>query len=142
MKRRAAILALLVAAGASQAATAFLSWSPNPDPAVAGYRVYWGQAPTCYDQVTNTGLNAAAIIPDLAQGPWYFVCTAYDAIGLESDPSDELCLMVPVDVKIVGFLQAATSPAGPWTNAAPLAELRQPAVSNVFYRVKMVVTQE
>jgi hypothetical protein len=35
------------------------------------------------------------VIDDLVPGDWYFTLTAYDADGLESDPSNELLQSVP-----------------------------------------------
>ena len=76
--------------------TATLSWQPptqRTDGSVldnlAGYHILWGSSPDAYtNRVTldNPGLTSY-LVENLAQGTWYFVMTAFDAAGAESDYS-------------------------------------------------------
>jgi hypothetical protein len=76
--------------------TATLSWQPptqrtdgTPLVDLAGYRIFYGTSPGSYSNrvtVDNPGLTSY-VIENLAQGTWYFVMTAFDASGAESDYS-------------------------------------------------------
>jgi hypothetical protein len=73
-----------------------LSWQPptqrtdgTPLVDLAGYRILYGNSPDSYsNRVTldNAGLTSY-VVENLAQGTWYFVMTAFDASGAESDYS-------------------------------------------------------
>jgi hypothetical protein len=73
--------------------SATLTWQPPTERTdgtalgnLAGYRIYYGNAPGNYSQsvnVTNPGLTSY-MIENLAGGTWYFAMTAVDAAGLES----------------------------------------------------------
>jgi nitrite reductase/ring-hydroxylating ferredoxin subunit len=76
--------------------TATLSWQPptqRTDGSVlnnlAGYHILWGSSPDGYTnrvRLDNPGLTSY-VVENLAQGTWYFVMTAFDAAGAESDYS-------------------------------------------------------
>ena len=56
---------------------------------LAGYRILYGSSPGSYPNrvtVNNPGLTSY-VVDNLAQGTWYFVMTAFDASGAESDYS-------------------------------------------------------
>lgn len=57
---------------------------------LAGYRIYYGKTRARLDQFVDVKDRAAtnAIVSQLTPGTWYFAATAYDANGLESDPTD------------------------------------------------------
>jgi len=58
---------------------------------LAGYYIYYGQTSHDYAnkiRVTNPSITSF-VVDNLSSGPWYFVVTAYDAGGLESNPSNE-----------------------------------------------------
>ncbi|HEY6126413.1 MAG TPA: putative Ig domain-containing protein [Steroidobacteraceae bacterium] len=77
--------------------TALLQWMPpthredgTPLNNLAGYRVYYGEAPTNFTEVvslTNAGLTSY-LVENLATGTWYFAVTAVDAAGVESPLSN------------------------------------------------------
>ncbi|HZD53113.1 MAG TPA: fibronectin type III domain-containing protein [Woeseiaceae bacterium] len=76
-----------------------LSWSAptqnsdgTPLTDLAGYRIYYGTAPSQYDrQVEINGAGVlSAVIDNLTQGTWYFAATAFTTGGLESDLSTEV----------------------------------------------------
>jgi hypothetical protein len=76
--------------------SATLSWQPptqrtdgTPLTDLAGYRILYGNSSGNYPNrvtVDNPGLTSY-VIENLAQGTWYFVMTAFDASGAESDYS-------------------------------------------------------
>lgn len=68
-----------------------LAWDPNPEPAVEGYRVYYGKASGFYTNVLDAGNRTDCVIPGLDAGTtYYFACTAYSATGDESNFSGEI----------------------------------------------------
>lgn len=72
-----------------------LQWDPNSEPDLAGYRVYIGtQSGGPYTVVAELGLVAQydgeLNVPDDALSSFYWVVTAFDTSGLESDYSNEV----------------------------------------------------
>jgi len=77
--------------------TALLSWTPpttNADGTaladLAGYNIYYGDSESVYTNkipVTNPGL-ATYVVENLPDATWFFVVTAYDTSGNESDFSN------------------------------------------------------
>ena len=77
--------------------SAMVSWTPptmRSDGTVltnlAGYRIYYGDAPDLYNQVvsvTNIGLTSF-LVENLPAGTWYFAVSAYDSSGVESELSN------------------------------------------------------
>ncbi|HNR23495.1 MAG TPA: putative Ig domain-containing protein [Steroidobacteraceae bacterium] len=73
--------------------SATLNWQPPTERTdgsalanLAGYRIYYGNAPGNYSQsvnLTNPGLTSY-VIDNLTGGTWYFTMTAVDSAGLES----------------------------------------------------------
>ena len=83
--------------------TATLSWlapdlntdgSPLTD--LAGYHIYYGNAPGQYDRKLEIAdaSTLTAFIDNLSQGEWYFAVTALNSKGEESDLSNELQITV------------------------------------------------
>jgi hypothetical protein len=76
---------------AEHAAQVTLAWDPNPEPSVAGYRVYFGKESGFYTNVLDVGNRTDCVIPGLEAGTTYFfACTAYSATGDESNFSGEI----------------------------------------------------
>jgi hypothetical protein len=70
---------------------ASLTWDPVMDTSVAGYNVYVGTASGVFGPPINVGNVTSRIINNLAVGStYYFVVTAYDTSGVESNPSNEV----------------------------------------------------
>jgi hypothetical protein len=73
-----------------------LSWQPPTQRTdgsqldnLAGYRIMYGNAPGSYSngvKLDNPGLTSY-VVENLTQGTWYFVMTAFDTTGAESDYS-------------------------------------------------------
>ncbi|MEW6219771.1 MAG: PQQ-binding-like beta-propeller repeat protein [Thermodesulfobacteriota bacterium] len=64
------------------------TWQPNPEPDVAGYRLYWAQGPgTGYDHVLDVGNRTSAELTGLS-GSYRVAVSAYDHqyLGEDDDP--------------------------------------------------------
>ncbi len=73
-----------------------LAWTPPASP-VTGYRLYIGNAPDTYTKVQSVPVGSTASVTNLlASLPWFFRLTATNALGLESQPSNEVKL-APLD---------------------------------------------
>lgn len=92
-KATAALAPFAIAVVATAPGSAELSWLPptaNTDGSaltnLAGYRVYWGDAPGNYDKSAAIGSAGIAshVVAPLTPGTWYFVVTAVNADGIES----------------------------------------------------------
>lgn len=72
------------------ASSVTVAWSPNANPEIAGYRVYYGGASRVYTNQVDAGRANSAVINGLTAGATYYLAaTAYDVAGLESDYSAE-----------------------------------------------------
>jgi hypothetical protein len=66
-----------------------LSWYANTEKDLAGYKVYYGNAPKQYKYVKTVGKVTTTTI-SIPSGLWYFAATAYDTSGNESGFSNEV----------------------------------------------------
>jgi hypothetical protein len=105
-----------------------LNWQPSDADGVVGYNVYYGTESGVYPHKITLGDVGAAPISGLQEGvTYYFVVTAYDADGGESDPSNEAIYTVPLSsssgpVLNMRTIQAAAFPLAftiTTTGAAP-----------------------
>ncbi|MGX9365555.1 fibronectin type III domain-containing protein [Desulfoplanes sp. PS50] len=79
------------------AATITLSWTPNSEETLAGYRVHYGTQSRDYQSIDDVGNITRYVIDDLGEGETYFfAATAYDLYGNESTYSQEVSYTVPV----------------------------------------------
>lgn len=66
-------------------------WNPNSEPDLAGYKVYYGTTSGRYSEVIDVNLTTVAVVDGLQPATrYYFVVTAYDSAGNESEPSEEV----------------------------------------------------
>ncbi|MCC7202290.1 MAG: fibronectin type III domain-containing protein [Nitrospirae bacterium] len=81
-----------------------LSWDRNTQPDLAGYKIYYGTTSGDYTASKDVGLTntpsypkyPVADISSLSKGEkYYFVVTAYDTVGNESDYSNEVYTIIP-----------------------------------------------
>lgn len=134
------------ALAASAAASISLAWDASPDSDVNAYRLYWGPNTGQFTNHYSLGNVTNAVFTNLTAGAkYYFVVTALNVAGAESDPSNEINFQVPVtppkQLRVTQTLQAAASPAGPWREVATLQSLIDaPTNSAEFYRVQMAIT--
>ena len=74
-----------------------LSWDPNTETDLAGYRIY--RAPSSGGPYTRIGQIQVMAAPEftgpaLGNGTWFFVVTAYNTAGLESGYSNEVSKII------------------------------------------------
>ena len=97
MKKLLTILAILAIAGIAQAATINVSWNPNTEPDLSGYKLYHGTASGQYGEPVDVGNVTGHVMEITPQygATYYFALTAYDTSGNESGYSDEATCFVP-----------------------------------------------
>jgi len=92
---------------------ATMTWDPNTEPDLAGYRIYFTLTSGDYTFGGSSSQNFLADIPcppndvscciynkpNLSGPGYYFVATAYDTDGFESLPSNEINSLPPGKVK-------------------------------------------
>ncbi|WP_462325136.1 fibronectin type III domain-containing protein [Desulfoplanes sp.] len=79
-----------------KAATVTVSWSPNSEETLAGYRVHYGTRSADYQTIDDVGNITDYAIANLSEGETYFfAATAYDLYGNESGYSEEVSYTVP-----------------------------------------------
>lgn len=79
-------------------ATATLTWNPNTESDLAGYRIYQGTITGQYGPPTDVGLSTTytVTLPQLTiDQTYYFAVTAYDLAHNESGKSSEVSKLVP-----------------------------------------------
>jgi hypothetical protein len=84
--------ALLVAADVS------LAWDPSPSENISEYKIYIGNSSGVYNTSVTTGIQTSYKIVNLGVGTWYFAVSAFDAIGNESDVSNEVSKTIALSV--------------------------------------------
>jgi hypothetical protein len=96
-----AILSLLVPA--AHAGQVTVAWDPNPEPEVAGYKIYYGTSPGNYTESFDAGAATSIVLSGLQDGATYFfAAVAYDASRNESGFSNEITYAVPAGATAVG----------------------------------------
>jgi hypothetical protein len=112
------LVGFFVCTAAKAVSSVSLQWSPNTDPSVVGYNVYYGPRSRSYTNFISAGDFTNTVVQGLIEGKtYYFAVTAYDAFGDESDYSDETVFIVP------GFLTLSlgTNPGDPMQIRFPVA---------------------
>jgi len=90
------ILGACLIASSSQAANVTLGWDPSTDPDVVWYNLYYGPSTQNYTNVVDAGNSTTCSIFGLVIGAtYYFTVTAYNALGLESPPTEEIVYQIP-----------------------------------------------
>ncbi len=79
----------------ANAGTATVSWDPNTENDLSGYKIHYGTSTQNYDAVIDVGNVTAHQISNLQGGnTYYFVVTAYDLTGNQSDYSQEVSAFI------------------------------------------------
>lgn len=73
--------------------SAIVSWDPNKDPDLDGYRIYWGIHSRAYFSAVTTKRNYDTIRGLYGGTRYYFAVTAFDTAGNESAYSDEVSII-------------------------------------------------
>ncbi len=73
-----------------------VTWFPNWEPHIDGYRVHYGTESRNYTQTVDAGNWVTTELTDLEPGQTYYAAvTAYNTFGLESDYSNEISFEIP-----------------------------------------------
>ncbi|MBI3812622.1 MAG: hypothetical protein HY283_10560 [Nitrospirae bacterium] len=75
---------------AALAGDAILTWNPNTEPDLAGYKIYYGTASGSYGAPIDAGNQTTYTITGLGYGTYYFAVKAYDTTGNLSGSSNEV----------------------------------------------------
>ncbi|HEY5593629.1 MAG TPA: fibronectin type III domain-containing protein, partial [Nitrospiria bacterium] len=113
------------------AGDAVLSWDPNSEPDLAGYKVYYGTAPGSYGTPIDVGNQTAYTVMGLGYGTYYFAVKAYDATGNQSGYSNEVTKIISDTIPPV--ISAMTTGSITGTSAAVNWSTDEPATSLVEY---------
>ena len=74
------------------------AWDPNTEQDLAGYKIYYATSSNNYTLSVDVGKNTTYTLSGLENGKtYYFVSTAYDTEGYESDFSNKLSFTTPPD---------------------------------------------
>ena len=117
-------LGLVASANAERSVT--LAWNPSADSSTTGYRIYASEE----NAATSTRINVLGLtqvtIPGLKEGLRYtFKVTAYNALGIESGPSNDAVFVVPVPLQLL-----------PGTIATDVKRLQFPMAPGHWYELQ------
>jgi hypothetical protein len=91
----------LIPAGSAAAASLRLSWEPNQESDLAGYRLHYGTNSRSYTDIVLLGDRTNYVVAGLTAGTtYYFAVTAYNVKGQESSFSNEASWTAPSPVEI------------------------------------------
>ena len=119
----------------ANAASVTLGWDPNAEPDILGYRLYYGTASGTFESVIDAGNQTTYNFSDLEDArAYYFVVTAYDISGRESDFSSELRYPDPFSTTIslspgLNLISLPLEPLNP--SISSLTEQLPPCLVNV-----------
>ena len=73
-----------------------VSWNPNSEPDLLGYKIYYGTVSHQYSHILDVGNTTSYVVSNLMHDmQYYFALTAYDVHGNESDFSIEVSAYIP-----------------------------------------------
>jgi hypothetical protein len=87
---------LLGIPAASYATSVTATWSPNPEPSIAGYQLMYGTASGSYTTVIDVGKVTSYSFSVTGGVTYYFVLQAYNTMGIYSPYSAEVAFLVPL----------------------------------------------
>ncbi|KHE90273.1 MAG: fibronectin type III domain-containing protein [Candidatus Scalindua rubra] len=74
-----------------------LTWDPNTEEDLAGYKLHYGTSSGNYNTVVNAGNQSYYTLSNLVSGQTYYISvTSYDLSGNDSTNSSEIIYTVPV----------------------------------------------
>lgn len=87
-----------------QGTTATVNWGANQEGDLAGYKVYYGVAPGAYDRPAGVKKETSYTVTGLTQDSVYYIAvSAYDTSQNESQPSQEVKLVVGEEPATLSF---------------------------------------
>lgn len=114
-RQLSSLLLLMLPAFPTLAGQVTVTWDVNTNPAVTGYKLYYGQASRSYTSSIDVGKQTTCTISNLIDGKtYYFSATDYDASGMESGYSNEVSTVAG------GTAPTGTSGGGTTTGSTPL----------------------
>jgi hypothetical protein len=118
------VISFLGYGAAALAGDAILTWDPNIEPELAGYKVYYGAASGSYGAPIVIGNQTTYTITGLGTGTYYFAVTAYDTSGNESGYSNQgsktFSDTTPPVISAINVSNITSSGAGiAWTTNEP-----------------------
>lgn len=130
----------------AQAANVTLAWNPSPSGGVSGYRVYMGNRSGSYTNILSAGNSTSITVSNLqVDTTYFFAITAFDAIGRESEFSNEISYtptvvvflprIASLQMKVAatgGMTLAVTGTAGRTYDLLASTDLKNWAVIRVF----------
>jgi hypothetical protein len=84
----AGLIAIIALSGKALANDSELTWQPNNEPDIAGYKVLWAKQSATYVNSADVGLQTSFVFPELEPGTYYAAAQAYDTAGQYSPYSD------------------------------------------------------
>jgi len=103
------------------AGDAVLTWNPNSEADLAGYRVYVGLLPGVYGAPIDVGRVTSWTVPNLTAGlTYYFAVTAYDTEGNQSGYSNEVRKTIPSLPDLIAPLLSSVTASNRTMNSATI----------------------
>jgi len=116
------------------AGEANLSWNPNSEADLAGYKVYYGTSSQIYGAPIDVGNQTAYTLTGLPSGAtYYFAVTAYDTSSNESDFSAEASKSIPATDITPPVFSAVSANSISATSENITWQTNEPATSRVEY---------
>ena len=92
------LLILVLVCGTLAALTRTLAWDPDLESPPAGYRLRYGTVSGTYTQAVDITVGTSVSVPNLQPSTtYYFVVVAFNAVNMESSPSNEVAFTSPSD---------------------------------------------
>lgn len=94
-------VAVLLQAQDFSTASVGLTWTPNTEPDIAGYRIHYStgtNAPLIVQVASN--VNSVTITNIPYNTPYAYYATAFNTRGMESDPSESITYSVPIPISL------------------------------------------
>ena len=112
------IIPIVLMFSTAEAAHLDLAWSPNQEPDLGGYRVYYGLETRDYVGFVDVGRTTSCRLDSLMdEVPYYIALTAYDTAGNESDFSEEVVGVGSPDAEVPASGAVADKEAGCFVSA-------------------------
>jgi hypothetical protein len=114
-----AVLGAVFLSSPARAETVTLSWNPNSEADLAGYRIHYGTTSANYSTTVDVGRVTTCNISNLAAGQtYYFAAKAYNASGLISGFSSEVSHTVPIPNASPSTPSTPAGSSSGWKNAS------------------------